>query len=682
MKVRRSWMRHGLGLVASCCLASGLWSDSLVRAEQASGILLENFDRSIAPSQDFYEHVNRGWLQRTEIPADKSRYGAFTILDEVVKDKVKEIIEEAGQNAAAQTGAAQQVGDLYKSYINTERRDLAGWQPIERWLRRVDGLASKEAWVEFQSELYTLGVPGLLGVYIDQDAKRSDQYAVHLSQAGITLPDRDYYLLDEPRYQEARRALLAYITDVFTRHGQADAAIAAEKILQLETEIAKIQWTQVELRDPLKSYNKVAVSQFVQEYPHLNWRVHARTSGLPLEGDLIVGQPSFFSGLDRLVADTELKTLQAITRFRIIDTFAGVLDAETEKRSFAFHETALSGVSEQQPLWKRGVDTCSQLLGMPVGQLYVARHFSPEAKQRMQAMVENLKQAFAIRLQALEWMSPGTKQRAMEKLKLFSHKIGYPDRWKDYSSVVIQADSIVDNLIAIHRFEHQYAIQKLGKPIDRGEWLMPPQMVNAYFNPQMNEIVFPAAILQPPFFNLEADDAVNYGGIGAVIGHEISHGFDDQGSKYDGHGNLQNWWTAEDRQEFERRSQQLVKQYAGYRPFADMQVNGELTLGENIGDLGGLNAAYTAYHLALQGKEAPVLDGFTGDQRFFIGWAQVWLFKYREAELRKRLLTDPHSPAKYRTNGIVSNIDAFYQAFAIPTGSPMWLDNQARVRIW
>jgi endothelin-converting enzyme/putative endopeptidase len=653
-----------------------------VRAEQASGILLENFDRSIAPSQDFYEHVNRGWLQRTEIPADKSRYGAFTILDEVVKDKVKEIIEEAGQNAAAQTGAAQQVGDLYKSYINTERRDLAGWQPIERWLRRVDGLASKEAWVEFQSELYTLGVPGLLGVYIDQDAKRSDQYAVHLSQAGITLPDRDYYLLDEPRYQEARRALLAYITDVFTRHGQADAAIAAEKILQLETEIAKIQWTQVELRDPLKSYNKVAVSQFVQEYPHLNWRVHARTSGLPLEGDLIVGQPSFFSGLDRLVADTELKTLQAITRFRIIDTFAGVLDAETEKRSFAFHETALSGVSEQQPLWKRGVDTCSQLLGMPVGQLYVARHFSPEAKQRMQAMVENLKQAFAIRLQALEWMSPGTKQRAMEKLKLFSHKIGYPDRWKDYSSVVIQADSIVDNLIAIHRFEHQYAIQKLGKPIDRGEWLMPPQMVNAYFNPQMNEIVFPAAILQPPFFNLEADDAVNYGGIGAVIGHEISHGFDDQGSKYDGHGNLQNWWTAEDRQEFERRSQQLVKQYAGYRPFADMQVNGELTLGENIGDLGGLNAAYTAYHLALQGKEAPVLDGFTGDQRFFIGWAQVWLFKYREAELRKRLLTDPHSPAKYRTNGIVSNIDAFYQAFAIPTGSPMWLDNQARVRIW
>jgi endothelin-converting enzyme/putative endopeptidase len=410
--------------------------------------------------------------------------------------------------------------------------------------------------------------------------------------------------------------------------------------------------------------------------------VHARTSGLPLEGDLIVGQPSFFSGLDRLVADTELKTLQAITRFRIIDTFAGVLDAETEKRSFAFHETALSGVSEQQPLWKRGVDTCSQLLGMPVGQLYVARHFSPEAKQRMQAMVENLKQAFAIRLQALEWMSPGTKQRAMEKLKLFSHKIGYPDRWKDYSSVVIQADSIVDNLIAIHRFEHQYAIQKLGKPIDRGEWLMPPQMVNAYFNPQMNEIVFPAAILQPPFFNLEADDAVNYGGIGAVIGHEISHGFDDQGSKYDGHGNLQNWWTAEDRQEFERRSQQLVKQYAGYRPFADMQVNGELTLGENIGDLGGLNAAYTAYHLALQGKEAPVLDGFTGDQRFFIGWAQVWLFKYREAELRKRLLTDPHSPAKYRTNGIVSNIDAFYQAFAIPTGSPMWLDNQARVRIW
>jgi endothelin-converting enzyme/putative endopeptidase len=646
-----------------------------------SGIVLENLDPSISVNDDFFRHVNNSWLKKTEIPSDKARYGAFIILEENVRSQVKELIEEAGTQAAT-TGPAQQVGDLYRSYLNTAARDSGGWKPIESWLKKIGEVTSKESWSSLQSELDMIGVGGLIGIYIDQDAKRSDQYAIHLTQSGITLPDRDYYLEKETRYEEARQAFKSYANEMLAQAGIIDAASMAEKLLALETRIAEIQWTNVEQRDPIKSYNKVSVEAFATEYPNLAWKTRASTSGLPLEGDLIVGQPSFFGGIDKLIADTELNTLKAYSTFQLIDAYAGVLDSETEKRHFAFHETSLSGVTEQQPLWKRGVDACSNLLGMPVGQLYVAKHFSPEAKARMQAMVERLKEAFAIRIKKLDWMSPGTKKAALEKLSLFNHKIGYPDRWKDYTSVQIRPDSIVDNLVAIHRFEHDYSIAKLGMPIDRSEWLMPPQKVNAYFNPQMNEIVFPAAILQPPFFNLQADDAVNYGGIGAVIGHEISHGFDDQGSQYDGRGNLRNWWTPDDRIEFEKRAEQLVKQYSSYKPFEDMSVNGKLTLGENIGDLGGLNAAFTAYQLSLEGRSAPELDGFTGVQRFFLGWAQVWLFKFREAELRKRLITDPHSPAQYRVNGIVSNLDEFYEAFSIKPGGGMWIEPDHRVRIW
>jgi len=621
-------------------------------------------------------------MQRTEIPADQARYGAFTILDENVKAQVKQIIEDVGASPNKATGPAQQVGDFYRSYVDVAARNEAGLRPIQAWLDLAAAVTSKTAWIELNGKLDIPGVSSFLAAYIDQDAKRSDQYAVHLTQSGISLPDRDYYLLDEGRYQDARNALKAYMVDMFKRLLEKEPEQLAEAVLAFESAIAKAQWSQVELRDPIKTYNKVKIKKFAESHPHLAWSSYAGANGLPIDGELIIGQPSYFADIDNLVASTDLETLKAYTRFRIIDTFAGVLDDSLEKRHFDFHETALSGVTEQEPLWKRGIKACTSLLGMPVGQLYVARHFSEESKRRMQLMVEGLKEAFAIRIKNLEWMSPGTKQQALEKLSLFNHKIGYPDTWKDYSKVIIKPDSIIDNLDTIHRFEHAYALQKLGKPIDRSEWLMPPQMVNAYFNPQMNEIVFPAAILQPPFFNMDADDAVNYGGIGAVIGHEISHGFDDQGSQYDGRGNLRNWWTPQDRKEFESRAEQLVSQYSKYKPFDDMNVNGKLTLGENIGDLGGLNAAYSAYHLSLKDQAAPVLDGFTGDQRLFIGWAQVWQFKYRETELRRRLLTDPHSPAQYRANGIVSNLDAFYQAFDVKPDSPMWIAPENRVRIW
>jgi endothelin-converting enzyme/putative endopeptidase len=429
-------------------------------------------------------------------------------------------------------------------------------------------------------------------------------------------------------------------------------------------------------------YNKMSANEFDQSNPGLQWRQYAQGVGLVSQEELIVGQPSFFKEIQSVLGEESLPTLKAYLAFQTVDTYAPVLTEELEKMHFAFHSTVLSGVTEQQPLWRRGVDACNAMLGMPVGQLYVEKHFSPRAKQRMNELVANLLRAFQQRIEQLEWMGNGTKAQAKEKLAQFTPKIGYPDKWKDYSSVRIDRDDIVGNLGRIAEFEHQYALKKLGQPIDRTEWYMPPQTVNAYYNPLMNEIVFPAAILQPPFFNLEADDAVNYGAIGAVIGHEISHGFDDSGSRFDGRGNLRNWWTENDRAEFEKRANRLVNQYDLYEPLPGMPLSGKFTLGENIGDLGGLSVAYTAYLLSLDGKPAPTIGEFTGQQRFFIGWAQVWRRKYREEEMRKRIKTDPHSPSAYRCNGIVSNLDGFYEAFGIQPSDPMYIPPDQRVRIW
>jgi predicted metalloendopeptidase len=469
---------------------------------------------------------------------------------------------------------------------------------------------------------------------------------------------------------------------MLSRIGWDNPEAMAKKILELETDFAKVQWDKVSLRDPIKRYNKTPIANLSGNNPGLHWKTYAKAVGLPEIQDIIVGQPSFFEKAQSILAGSDVEVLKAYLAFQTIDTFAPVMNEELEKLHFGFHKTVLSGVEQQEPLWRRGVDACNSLLGMPVGKLYVEKHFSPQAKERMNELVGNLLKAFEKRIDSLEWMGNGTKAQAREKLKLFTPKIGYPDKWKDYSSVVIDPTDVVRNIAAISKFEHFYALNKLGKPIDKTEWFMPPQTVNAYYNPSMNEIVFPAAILQPPFFNLQAEDAINYGAIGAVIGHEISHGFDDSGSKYDGRGNLRNWWTPNDEQEFVKRSAQLVSQYDAYQPLPGVNLNGKFTLGENIGDLGGLSVAYTAYKLSLDGKKSPVIDGYTGEQRFFIGWGQVWRRKYREAEMRKRVKTDPHSPSQYRCNGIVSNLDGFYEAFDVQPGAPMYLAPDKRVRIW
>lgn len=647
----------------------------------SSGIELENFDKSVPPDEDFFRYVNGQWLAKTKIPDDQSNYGAFTALDIETKAAIKKIIEDASTQKSPSL-IAKQVGDFYRSYTDIAKRNQAGLKPIQGMLSQIKAVESKEQLIQLAGKLSRRGISTFYGFYIEPDAKRSDQYAIYVQQDGTTLPDRDYYLEDAERYQIILAAYTKFIEKMLTQLEWSNPAESASKIIELERSFAHSQWTQVELRDPVKGYNKTTASELASNFPNLLWSDYATAAGLPSGLDVIVGQPSFMTGASNTVSESELETLKAYLAFQMIDTYAPLLSEALERMHFDFHKTTLSGVTEQEPLWRRGVDACNGMLGMPVGQLYVEKYFSPKSKEKMNILVKNLMVAFEKRIDQLEWMGNGTKKQAKEKLSQFTPKIGYPDVWKDYSSVKIVPDNVIANMGEISEFENNYQINKLGKPINRSEWFMPPQTVNAYYNPLMNEIVFPAAILQPPFFNLDADDAVNYGGIGAVIGHEISHGFDDSGRKYDGKGNLRNWWTTTDQEEFESRSTRLVKQYDSYKPFPTDSVNGKFTLGENIGDLGGMSVAYTAYQLSLNGKEAPMMDGFSGDQRFFIGWAQVWRRKYREEELKKRLLTDPHSPSQYRCNGIVSNLDPFHAAFKIKPDSKMFIDPDKRVRIW
>jgi putative endopeptidase len=652
------------------------------QAAAASGIDKAGFDASIKFTDDFFLSVNGKWLKETNIPDDRADYGTFAILDDRTQEQIKAIIEGAAESKAAANAPAQQVGDLYLSFMNTELRNQLEIKPIADLITKVNELESKDELGTLFGELGRYGIPHVIGYGVEPDARNSESYIIYVGQSGLTLPDRDYYLVDEPQYRDVREQFKKYIAAMMTQVGYADPSGAAERILALETAIAKAQWTNVENRDPIKTYNKTSSAELGEQLKNLSWTKLAKAAGFEGQSAFVVQQPSFLDAADKLVAETELKTWKEFLLFHTIDNSAGLLTEELEKLHFAFHETVISGVAEQLPMWKRGVELCNGLFGMVVGKLYVEKHFSPKAKERMKQLVDNLIVAFGQRIDGLEWMGKATKIAAHDKLKQFTTKIGYPDKWKDYSSVVINKEDLVGNVRRIVEFEYNYAMKKLGGAVDRTEWYMSPQTINAYYNPLGNEIVFPAAILQPPFFNLEADDAVNYGSIGAVIGHEISHGFDDMGRRYDGKGNLRNWWTQEDLAEFEKRSSQLIKQYSAYKPFEDMAINGELTLGENIGDLGGLSVALTAYKLSLKGKASPTIDGFTGEQRFFLGWSQIWRRKYREQELKRRLLVDPHSPSRYRVIGIVSNMDAFYEAFGIKPEDKMYIAPENRVRIW
>ncbi len=647
-----------------------------------SGLDLANFDRNVRPQDDLYRFVNGHWLASTEIPADRSNYGAFSKLADDVETNLRVIVEEAAASNAAVGSDQRTIGDFYAGFMDEARAEQRGLEPLDGEFGRIDAINDRKALVDYLAHLQILGINNPLGLAIQPDAKRPDVYTIYADQAGLGMPDRDYYLSEDSKFVATRAKYVEYLEDLLGHAGRKDTVKAAQKVMALETRLAKAQWPNVDLRNIDKVYNPYDLAGAAKLTPAIDWPRYLEMTGIAEHDSVIIGEPSYFKELSRALAEVPLDVWRDYLRARVIDDLAPYLNAELVDRAFDFNGRTITGTPELRPRWKRALGETEAGIGDMLGKAYVARHFPPEAKVRMDELIANLLEAFASSIDELEWMGPETRREAHAKLHGFTVKIGYPDKWKEYPGLEIRRDDLVGNVLRAREVNHRREVAKLGQPIDRTEWFLTPQTVNAYYNPLANEIVFPAAILQPPFFDMKADDAVNYGGIGAVIGHEISHGFDDQGRKFDGKGMLRDWWTTEDNGRFQARSSALVNQYSAFSPLDGMSVNGELTLGENIGDLSGLAVAYKAYRLAQGGKAAPVIDGYTGDQRFFLGWAQVWARKYRDDELRKRLLTDPHSPAEYRCNGVVRNLPVFAEAFDVVPGDKLYLPPGQQVRIW
>jgi putative endopeptidase len=669
-----------LGLVL--CVASPLWSGSQDDAPRSSGVIKTHADESVRPQDDLFRHVNGKWVAEAEIPADRPADGAFYMLRDKSESDLRAIIEQtAAKEDNAAGSEAQKVGDLFKSFMDEEKIEALGKKPIEAEIAAIQALADMPSLLKKGAELSRTGVGGPFVLGVAPDAKQSQKTIVYVHQSGIGLPDESYYR--DARFEPVRKAYLAHIEKMFELAGLPDPKGSADKIMALETRLAKDHWDRVRARDATKAYNKFDRAGLEKLTPGFDWSSYLRALQCPELTEVVVRQPSYLTAMAKALDDVPLEDWKTWLSWRLLTSRAPLLSKAFVDENFNFYSKTLSGTPEQRPRWKRGVAAVEGGLGEAVGKLYVEKHFPPAAKERMKALVANLIEAYRRDIEKLDWMSPETKQKALEKLAKFTPKIGYPDKWRDYSKLEIKPDDLVGNVSRAAEFERDRNLAKLGKPVDRTEWYMTPQTVNASYNPVQNEITFPAAILQPPFFDLNTDDAVNYGGIGAVIGHEIGHGFDDQGSKFDGDGNLKNWWTDADRAEFDKRGKVLVEQYNGFSPpqTPGQYVNGALTLGENIGDLGGLTVAYQAYQIGLGGKEAPVLEGLTGPQRFFTGWAQVWRSKYRDAEQLQRLATDPHSPPEFRC-GVVRNLTEFYDAFGVKEGDKLWLPPEKRVRIW
>jgi putative endopeptidase len=648
-----------------------------------SGIELANMDTSVRPQDDFFRYVNGTWLATTEIPADRNTTGVFMDLRDKAREDVKTIIEEVASETDLEPGSNEQkVADLYNSFMDTERLEELGLSPLEARLAEIDAIADTDQLSAYFAELAIEGGGGPIAPYITVDAKNSDRYAAHLWQAGLGLPDRDYYFREDERSEELRREYVAHVEKMFALAGFDDPAGSAAMLMALETELAASHWTTVENRDSEARYNLFAVENLGTLGQGLNWQIFLETAGLGGEKDIIINQPSYIEGFNKVFRETSLENWKTFLGWNLLNNYANYLNAEIDDQNFDFYLRILEGQEEQRPRWKRGVDVVNGSLGEVVGKVYVSRYFPPEAKERMVELVSNLSEAYAEAIEGLDWMTPETKAAALVKLEKFTPKVGYPDRWEDYSGLEIVEGDLVGNIVRANRFHFELDRSKLGGPIRKWEWVMNPQTVNAGYVPTKNEVIFPAGILQPPFFNMAADDAVNYGAIGVVIGHEMGHGFDDQGSKYDGDGNLNNWWTEQDLEEFKNRTGSLVDQFAAFQVFDDLNVNGELTLGENIGDLAGLTIAYRAYQISLGGEEAPVIDGFSGDQRFFLGIGQAWRFKATDEAIRNRVQTDPHSPPEFRVNGPLPNMPEFIAAFDVQETDGMYLPPDQRVKIW
>jgi predicted metalloendopeptidase len=650
-----------------------------------SGIERAYMDESVRPQDDLFDYANGKWLKQTEIPADRAFYGTFVELREQADIALRQIIEDLAAQTSPVGSEAQKIGHLYASFMDEPRLERLDIQPLATELKRIDSIRTAQDLARLVAHLYEIGSEPPFSLSVHQDNRDSTKYIVDLSQSGLGLPDRDYYLKDgeDGTYKKAREGYLAHIEKMFKFAGEQNPAGKARDILELETKLAKAQWDKVANRDPIKTYNKVEITKLATLAPGFNWSAYLKAARVTDNIDyLIVSQPSYLTALATLSKSEPLNAWKTYFKWHLLSDYAPWLAKRYVDENFAFYGTTLRGVPEMRPRWKRGVSAVESSLGEALGKIYVAKHFPPQNKARMQELVANLLKAYGQSIDTLDWMSPQTKAEARAKLAKFSNKIGYPDTWRDYSSLTIAKEDLVGNMQRAQLFEYQRQIDKLGKPIDRNEWLMTPQTINAYYNPEMNEIVFPAAILQPPYFDVTADDAANYGGIGAIIGHEISHGFDDQGSQYDGDGNLRDWWTKEDHDRFAAKTKALVEQYGAYEPIPGYHINGELTLGENIADNAGLAIAYKAYKLSASAARASVIDGFTAEQRFYVGWAQAWREKVRDKEAVRLLTIDPHSPSTYRAIGAAINQDPFYAAFALKQGDKMYLPPDKRTRIW
>jgi putative endopeptidase len=647
-----------------------------------SGIDLSYLDADARPQDDLFGHVNGRWLTDYDIPADRATDGAFRLLADRAEEQVRDLITTA---SGPEGTDAQRIGDLYTSFMDTERVAAVGLAPLLAELGLVADAATPEALAAVLGGLQRTGVGGGAGAYVDTDSKDSTRYLLHFTQSGLGLPDESYYR--EPAHAAVLAAYPQHIARMLSLVFGGDQTETAARIVALETKLAAAHWDVVKRRDADLSYNLRRFADLADEAPGFDWNgwLTAVGSSTDVVAEVVVRQPDFLVAFAALWASEPLEDWKAWLSWRLISGRAPILTDELVAENFDFYGRTLSGTEQIRDRWKRGVGLVEGLMGDAVGKLYVDRHFPPAHKARMDELVANLREAYRVSITNLEWMTPETRQRALAKLDKFTPKIGYPARWRDYSALVIDAGDLYGNYLRGQAVEHDRELAKLGSEVDRDEWFMTPQTVNAYYNPGMNEIVFPAAILQPPFFDAEADDAANYGGIGAVIGHEIGHGFDDQGAKYDGDGNLVDWWTDADRAEFGLRTKALIEQYEAFTPRAleaSHHVNGAFTVGENIGDLGGLSIALLAYELSLGGEEAPVIDGLTGIQRVYFGWAQVWRTKSRDAEAIRRLAVDPHSPPEFRCNGVIRNIDSFYEAFDVTTSDELYLDPTERVRIW
>lgn len=654
----------------------------------ASGVRRDGFDLTVAPTEDFFRHVNGAWLDTTQIPADKSDYGSFTVLQDAAEANQRAIIDECvaglGQPSTndSDAGEARKIGDLYQSFMEENKIEKRGLTPVVQQLAAIEKLSNASALWREMGQLERSGISGPIGFFVGQDAKASEQYIGQFYQSGLGLPDRDYYLKSDERFVGIRGKYLTYLQEALLLAGVSEPEVAAKRVVALETKLAQLQWTRVARRDRNKRYNKQTMAGLSKLAPEIDWLAFLQGAHVPAVEAVILRQDSYFEALSKLMPSVTLTDWKAYLTWAVLRGRGPYLNKAMVDANFNFYGSVLRGTKVNRERWKRAVDTVKETLGQAVGKRYVRKHFSPAAKAKMETMVANLLKAFGEGIDELQWMSDETKQQARAKLSLFVAKIGYPSVWLDYTALEIKPEDLFGNIVRAHAFQHDRRVAKLSGPVDREEWFITPQTVNAYYSSSKNEIVFPAAILQPPFFNPDADDAINYGAIGAVIGHEISHGFDDQGRKSDGHGDLRDWWLPADASAFAKRTAAMVKQYGAFKPFDDASVNGELTLGENIGDLGGLTIAYRAYLLSLQGKAAAALDGYTGEQRFFIGWAQIWRRKYRQDELRRRLLTDPHAPSQYRVNGVLANMPEFYRAFEVGSGDAMWRSDEERIKIW